>query len=84
MDHRTNENYLVSEQVLFDQSWNLEATITECPLWFLDMVLAYVAEQNNVIMKKIEGDAIFSRSFWNFERSQYNFLVSYCSWKIAL
>ena len=47
----------------------LEAKITECPLWIFDIWLSICSRTKYAIIKKIEGDAIFSRSFWNFEKS---------------
>ena len=47
----------------------LEAKLTECPLWIFDIWLSICSRTKYAIMKKIEGDAIFSRSFWNFETS---------------
>ena len=47
----------------------LEAKLTECPLLFFDIWLSICSRTKYVIMKKFEGDAIFSRSFWNFEKS---------------
>ena len=41
----------------------LEAKITECPLWIVDIWLSICSRTKYAIMKKIEGDAIFSRSF---------------------
>ena len=55
----------------------LEAKITECPLWICDIWLSICSRTKYAILKKIEGDAIFSRSFWK----KYNFFVYYCSWK---
>ena len=46
-----------------------EAKLTECPLWIFDIWLSICSRTKYAIMKKIEGDAIFSRSFWNFEKS---------------
>ena len=48
----------------------LEAKITECPLWIFDIWLSICSRTKYAIIKKIEGDAIFSRSFWNFEKSK--------------
>ena len=47
----------------------LEAKITECPLWIFDIWLTICRRKKYAIMKKIEGDAIFSRSFWNLKIS---------------
>ncbi len=47
----------------------LEAKLTECPLWIFDIWLSICSRTKYVIMKKFEGDVIFSRSFWNFEKS---------------
>ena len=47
----------------------LEANITECPLWIFDIWLTICRRTKYAIMKKIEGDAIFSRSFWNLKKS---------------
>ncbi len=47
----------------------LEAKITECPLWFFDIWLSICSRKKYAITKKIEGDSIFYRSFWNFEKS---------------
>ena len=67
MDHRTIENFLVSEQkVVFDRSWKLN--LLSAHPEFLIMVNHYVEEQNMRLWKKIEGDAIFSRSFWNLKK----------------
>ena len=53
-----------------DLVWpKVEANITECPLWIFDIWLSMCNRTKYAIMKKIEGDAIFSRSFWNFEKS---------------
>ena len=61
MDHRKIENFLVSEQkVVFDRSWklNLLSAHSEFLIW-----LTIRRRTKYAIMKKIEGDAIFSRSF---------------------
>ena len=61
MGHRTNENCLVSEQkVMFDRSWKLKllSAHSEFLIW-----LSICSRTKYAIMKKIEGDAIFSRSF---------------------
>ena len=47
----------------------LEAKITECPLWIFDIWLSICSRTTYAIIKKIEEDAIFSRSFWK----KYNF-----------
>ena len=62
MDHRTNENCLVIEQkVMFDRSWKLNLLSAHSE--FLIIWLSICSRTKYVIMKKIEGDAIFSRSF---------------------
>ena len=62
MDHRKNENCLVSEQkVLFDRSWKL--TLLSAHSKFLILWLSICSRTKYAIIKKIEGDAIFSRSF---------------------
>ena len=54
----------------------LEANLTECPLWIFDIWLSICSGTKYAIMKKIEEDAIFSRSFWNFENSiTFSFLI---------
>ena len=64
MDHRTNENFLVSEQkVVFDRSWKLKLLSAHSE--FLILWLTICRRTKYAIMKKIEGDAIFSRSFLN-------------------
>ena len=47
----------------------LEAKITECPLWIFAIWLSMCSRTKYAIIKKIEGDAIFSTSFWKFEKS---------------
>ena len=59
MAHRTNENFLVSEQkVVFDRSWKLKLLCANSDIW-----LTICRRIKYAIMKKIEGDAIFYRSF---------------------
>ena len=61
MEHRTNENFLVSEKkVVFDRSWKLKllSAHSEFLIW-----LTICRRIKYAIMKKIEGDTIFSRSF---------------------
>ena len=63
MDHRTNENFLVSEQkVVFDRSWKLKLLSAHSE-FLIYMVNHIWRRKKYAIMKKIEGDAIFSRSF---------------------
>ena len=58
MDHRKIENFLVSEQkVVFDRSWKLNLLSAHSEF------LIICRRKKYAIMKKIEGDAIFSRSF---------------------
>ena len=62
MDHRKNENCLVLEQkVLFDRSWKL--TLLSAHSEFLIYGFSICSRTKYAIIKKIEGDAIFSRSF---------------------
>ena len=62
MDHRTNEKCLVSEQkVMFDRSWKLKLLSAHSE--FFDIWLSICSRTKYAITKKIEGDAIFSRSF---------------------
>ena len=62
MDHRKNENCLVLEQkVLFDRSWKLKLLSAHSE--FLIYRLSICSRTKYAIIKKIEGDAIFSRSF---------------------
>ena len=68
-----NENCLVSEQEVMLEP-KLEAKITECPLWIFDIILwlsICSSLTKYAIMKKIEGVAIFSRSFWNFKKCHF-------------
>ena len=62
MEHRTNENFLVSEQkVVFDRSWKLKLLSAHSEFFYIWLTICRRIKY--VIMKKIEGDAIFSRSF---------------------
>ena len=59
MDHRTNEKCPVSEQkILFFRRWKL--TLLSAHSEFL---ICICRRTKYAIMKKIEGDAILSRSF---------------------
>ena len=65
MDHRTQENCLVLEQkVMFDRSWKVKLLSAHSD-FLIYMVLSIIlcSRAKYVIMKKIERDAIFSRSF---------------------
>ena len=63
MGHWTNENCLVSEQkVMFDRSWKLKLLSAHSEFIF-DIWLSICSRTKYAIMKKIEGDAILSRSF---------------------
>ena len=62
MDHRTNENFLVLEQnVTFDRSWKLNLLSAHSDFFYI--WLSICSRTKYAIMKKIEGDTIFSRSF---------------------
>ena len=62
MGHRTNENCLVLEQkVMFERSWKLNLLSAHSE--FLKYGFSICSRTKYAIMKKIEGDAIFSRSF---------------------
>ena len=61
MDHRTNDNCLVLEQVMFDRSWKLNLLSAHSE--FFVIWLSICSRTKYAIMKKIEEDAIFSRSF---------------------
>ena len=69
MGHRTNENCLVSEQkVMFDRSWKLKLLSAHSE-FFIYGFKSICSRTKYAIMKKIEGDAIFSRSFWKLKKS---------------
>ena len=57
----------------------LGAKITACPLWIFDIIWLSIytcSRTKYAIKKKIEGGVIFSRSFWNFEKSRtFVFLI---------
>ena len=62
MDHRTNENCLVLEQKdIFDRSWKLNLLSAHSEFFYIWLSIS--RRTKYAIMKKIEGDAIFSRSF---------------------
>ena len=64
MDHRTNENCQVSEQkVMFDRSWKLKLLSAHSEFFDTWSSIILCSRTKYAIMKKIEGDAIFSRSF---------------------
>ena len=47
----------------------LEAKITECPLWILDIWLSiYVAEQNMRLWKKLKGTRFFLGRFESLKK----------------
>ena len=61
MDHRTNENYLVLEQVMFERSWKLNLLSAHSE--FLIYSLSICSRTKYAIMEKLKGTRFFLGRF---------------------
>ena len=77
MDHQTNYNCLVLEQVMFDRSWKLNLLSAHSE--FFVIWLSICSRTKYAIMKKLKRTRFFLGRFEILKKKKYNFFVSYCS-----